>query len=59
MADFKKANVAPAGTGLNSRDPHNQGGAPSTGFDDAPQNAVETGNFGEGPGVPPNGSKIH
>lgn len=59
MADFKRANTAPQPDAAVSASPEDQGGAPVTGFSQAPVGADEQGNFGVGEAIPPSRRVIH
>lgn len=57
MGDFSKKQPAPEGRGKQSRAADEQGGAPTTGFVQAPKSGAK-GDGGPGPAVPANTRKI-
>lgn len=57
MADFKHSKNTPQPRGERSRSADEQGGAPATGFTQAPKSG-EKGDGGPGPAVPPSNHKI-
>lgn len=57
MKDFPSKQPAPQNVTAIIRDPHDQGPAPTTGFNDAPLTPQNRG--AAGPGVPASKRKIH